>query len=265
MPIRNPFARRPGAAVTQDENVRPGSDAGNTADPAHPGFERVNTVGSRASSAFSIRSNKKGPDTGEYKMSVVNDSGVYLPPSPVEKEAIWPRKYLSRNSTDTRSSVPEIEHFSISRESFDSYRRSFDISAKSPVSPTTADFSFAPRQSLDSARFPRMPRQSMLSERRFRRDFPTPEESFEEVGLNDDKQQQAQPAKKRGFFSKFGSDATPEHNATPLKEKENGQAMSRFLPGRKRGQSGQGAELMPVADRPSSATTTALQEQEVQS
>ncbi|CCC06240.1 hypothetical protein SMACR_00457 [Sordaria macrospora] len=263
MPIRNPFARRPGVAVTQDENIRPGSDAGNT-DPAHPGFERVNTVGSRASSAFSIRSNKKGPDTGEYKMSVVNDSGVYLPPSPVEKEAIWPRKYLSRNSTDTRSSVPEIEHFSISRESFDSYRRSFDISAKSPISPTTGDFSFAPRQSLDSARFPRMPRQSMLSERRFRRDFPTPEESFEEVGLNDDKQQ-TQPAKKRGFFSKFGSDA-PEHaTGTPLKEKENGQAMSRFLPGRKRGQSGQGAELMPVADRPSSATATALQEQEVQS
>ncbi|KAK3355934.1 hypothetical protein B0H65DRAFT_505756 [Neurospora tetraspora] len=263
MPLRNPFARRPGVAVTQDENVRPGSDAGNT-DPAHLGFERVNTVGSRASSAFSIRSNKKGPDTGEYKMSVVNGSGVYLPPSPVEKEAIWPRKYLSRNSTDTRSSVPEIEHFSISRESFDSYRRSFDISAKSPISPTsptTGNFTFAPRQSLDSARFPRMPRQSMLSERRFRRDFSnTPEESFEEVGLNDDKQQ-AQPAKRRGFFSKFGSDA-PE-NATPLKEKENGQAMSRFLPGRKRGQSGQGAELMPVADRPSTATT--LQEQEVQS
>lgn len=59
---------------------------------------------------------------------VVNDSGIYLPPSPVEKEAIWPRRYLSRNSTDTKSSVGgggEIEHFSISRESFDSYRRSF--------------------------------------------------------------------------------------------------------------------------------------------
>ncbi|KAL0475390.1 hypothetical protein QR685DRAFT_46194 [Neurospora intermedia] len=259
MPIRNPFARRLGVAVTQDENVRPGSDAGNT-DLAHAGFERVNTVGFRASSAFNIRSNKKGQDTGDYKMSVVNDSGVYLPPSPVEKEAIWPRKYLSRNSTETKTTVPEIEHFSISRESFDSYRRSFDISAKSPVSPTAGEFTFAPRQSLDSARFPRTPRQSVFSEHRFRRDFSTPEESFEEVGLNDDKQQ-AQPAKKRGFFSKFGSDAF--ENATPLKEKENGQAMSRFLPGRKRGQSGQGAELMPVADRPS--TATALQEQEVQS
>lgn len=81
MPIRNPFARRPGVAVTQDENIRPGSDAGNT-DPAHPGFERVNTVGSRASSAFSIRSNKKGPDTGEYKMSGMTNQGPYQPTPP---------------------------------------------------------------------------------------------------------------------------------------------------------------------------------------
>lgn len=59
---------------------------------------------------------------------MVNDSGVYLPPSPVERDATWHRRYLSsRNSTDTKSSVAagEIEHFPISRESFDSYRRSF--------------------------------------------------------------------------------------------------------------------------------------------
>lgn len=69
MPIRNPFARRPGAAVIQDENVRPGSAAGsNHVDPAHPGFERVDTVGSKASSALSIRSSKS-QDTGAYKMS----------------------------------------------------------------------------------------------------------------------------------------------------------------------------------------------------
>lgn len=56
---------------------------------------------------------------------VVNDSGVYLPPSPTEDKPSWPRRYLSRNSTDTRSDVGEIEPFGISRESFDSYRRSF--------------------------------------------------------------------------------------------------------------------------------------------
>lgn len=64
-------------------------------------------------------------------MSVVNDSGVYLPPSPVEKEApTWPKRYLSRQSSEAKreggaTASGEIEHFSISRESFDSYRRSF--------------------------------------------------------------------------------------------------------------------------------------------
>ncbi|KAK4127111.1 hypothetical protein N657DRAFT_192376 [Parathielavia appendiculata] len=255
MPIRNPFARRPGPAI-QDENQRPGSAASGTiTDAAHLGFERVDTVGSKASSAFSIRSSRRSQDTGEYKMSVVNDSGVYLPvrlppdpcptanieafkdnypltqhyqPSPVEREASWPRRYLSRASSD-RSSSGEIEHFSISRESFDSYRRSFDISAKSPVvitdpSPT--------RQSLDSHRFPfsspryappssrsslgdqLRPQSQSTTHRRWdwrggHREPPTPEESwkggsqeeveeeegrFENVGLGDDgvKQQQQQ-------------------------------------------------------------------------
>lgn len=59
MPIRNPFARRPGSIVVQDENQRP--------DTA-PGFEKVDTVGSKATSVLSIR-NTKNQDTGEYKMS----------------------------------------------------------------------------------------------------------------------------------------------------------------------------------------------------
>lgn len=77
MPIRNPFARRPGPAqvqAQQDENntsnnSRPGSVQ--CEDPAHPGFEREDTVGSKASlsSAWSIRSGRKSQDTGEYKMS----------------------------------------------------------------------------------------------------------------------------------------------------------------------------------------------------
>ncbi|KAK3936322.1 hypothetical protein QBC46DRAFT_395470 [Diplogelasinospora grovesii] len=268
MPIRNPFARtRP--APNQDENVRPGSSSAGQdgkIDVAHPGFERVDTVGSKASAssaALSIRS-RKSQDTGEYKMSVVNDSGVYLPPSPVEKEPTWPRRYLARTSTDTRSSAGEIEHFSISRESFDSYRRSFDICAKSPVVVTDT----APRQSLDSSvsRFPRLPR-SALGAHRFEREPPTPEEAFEEVGLNDENKppQQQQPViKKRGFFSKFGSESTadaPLAGATPQPTT----TMSRFLPSRKRGQSGQGAELYPIPDhRPGTADSARPQEQEVQ-
>lgn len=67
---------------------------------------------------------------------------------------------------------------------------------------------------------------------------PTAEEGFEEVGLEDHKQ----PPRKRGFFSKFGE--------TQDKDSTGQQAVSRFLmPGRKRGQSGQGAELGNM-DRP---------------
>ena len=77
--------------------------------------------------------------------TVVNDSGVYLPvsshlnkfallclrtdvsqPSPPEKKSFWPRRSNpSGTSTGARDSESEIEAFSISRESFDSYRRSF--------------------------------------------------------------------------------------------------------------------------------------------
>lgn len=62
MPIRNPFARRPGVVVSQEENLRP--ELANQC----PGFERVDTVGSKASSVLSIRS-ARSQDTGEYKMS----------------------------------------------------------------------------------------------------------------------------------------------------------------------------------------------------
>lgn len=69
MPIRNPFARRPGpGVVVQDENARPTDGRV----PSAPGFERVDTVGSKASSVLSIRNNS---DNGDYKMSGM------LPPS----------------------------------------------------------------------------------------------------------------------------------------------------------------------------------------
>lgn len=125
-----------------------------------------------------------------------------------------------------------------------------DITARSPI---VANDGAPTRQSLDSARFPRMPRSS-LTQRRFEKEPPTQEENFEDVGLNDDAKQQ-QP-KKRGFFSKFG-DSHPESasNSSPT--------ASRFslISGRKRGQSGQGAELGSM-DRPETAGSV---ETEVQS
>ncbi|KAF4973888.1 hypothetical protein FZEAL_9145 [Fusarium zealandicum] len=233
MPIRNPFARRPGSVVVQDENQRPDTP---------PGFEKVGTVGSKSTSVLSIQSTNRR-DNGEYKMSVVNDSGVYLPPSPTEDKAQWPRKYLStRNSTDTRSSIGDIEHFSISRESFDSYRRSFDISARAPVS----NPDFPQRQSLDSARLPRLPRSAV--ERSFGQP-PTAEERFEDVGLEDHKQPQP-PPQKRGFFSKFSESREKDTSSQSP-------AVSRFLMhGRKRAQSGQGAELNPIDNAPPKVTVS---------
>ncbi|ROT35579.1 hypothetical protein SODALDRAFT_328944 [Sodiomyces alkalinus F11] len=265
MPIRNPFARRQGfGAVTTDENAYPGDGQ----DPSHPGFERQDTVGSKNSSALSIRSSRS-QDAGEYKMSVVNDSGVYLPPSPTEEKRLWPKTFLpsGRTSTDTRhSGVGEIEPFSISRESFDSYRRSFDVSARSPVT----NHDVLPRQSLDSARFPRFPRttfhRSTVGEQ------PTVEESgFEEVGLHDEQgskqqqqqqqhpspnpQAQTQTQRRRGLFARFGDSGGHGHDnrdqppATPT----TGNPVSRFLmTGRKRAQSGQGSELGTM-ERPHTA------------
>jgi len=239
MPIRNPFTKRPGVSnglePTLDENNGLGSPNG-----AALGFEKVDTVGSKTS-AISINSGNS-LEPAEYKMSVVNDSGVYLPPSPPEKKGFWPRRSNpSSASTNTTNSLTEIEPFSISRESFDSYRRSFDISARSPI--TSSDNG---RQSLDSARLPRLPR-SAVGERRFERQPPTTEEGFEDVGLNDD---QNKP-KKKGFFSKFG-EPSEGGNSSPTN--------SRFhITGRKRGQSGQGAELGNI-ERPGTAGSAEVQE-----
>lgn len=76
MPIRNPFTRRPGSAVANDENALP------VQDPSCPGFERVDTVGSKASSALSVRS-AKSQDNGEYKMSGASSSYIVGAPGPV--------------------------------------------------------------------------------------------------------------------------------------------------------------------------------------
>lgn len=238
MPIRNPFARRQDVytgVTPAEENVQNGTK---------PTFERVDTMGSK-SSAMSIRSGNS-QEPAEYKMSVVNDSGVYLPPSPpTEKKGLWPRRSnVSGTSNSTRNSE-DIEAFSISRESFDSYRRSFDISARSPVVRSSADMG---RQSLDSARIPRLPR-SAIGDRRFDRQPPTAEEGFEDVGLNDE---HAKQVRKRGFFSKFGDGS---EQATP-----SATTGSRFhIGGRKRGQSGVGEELGNI-QRPGTASSKEITE-----
>jgi hypothetical protein len=111
---------------------------------------------------------------------------------------------------------------------------------------------FPARQSLDSARLPRMPRSAI--ERSFEQP-PTAEEGFEDVGLDDHKyQQQQQPAQqaqpqKRGFFSKFSDSRDRDPSSNP--------SVSRFLMhGRKRAQSGQGSELTPMDNGPPKVTVS---------
>lgn len=124
---------------------------------------------------------------------------------------------------------------------------------------------------MDSARFPRMPRQRL-----FDREPPTAVEEgdaeggFEDVGLNDDdstlpeaiqEHQQAAPQpKKKSFFSKFTDHANQEGasggGTSPVVSPSPTSSRFSLLPGRKRGQSGQGAEL-GVVERPRTAVRDA--------
>jgi hypothetical protein len=74
-------------------------------------------------------------------------------------------------------------------------------------------------------------------------DQAVPEEGFEDVGLNDEPK--PQPQKKRGLFARFG-DSSDEK-----KQEERPTSSHHFsLTGRKRAESGGGAELKPMS-RPS--------------
>lgn len=239
-PFRNPFNKKPpvvvnGVSTIADENVRP--SLGARGDQAS---ERSSYTASRASSSLSIKPRKE--ENAEYKLSVVNDSGVYLPPSPPEKKSFWQKSPSSTMSSNHRSMLNENEPFSISRESFESYRRSFDISARSPVHPHESNVT---RQSLDSTMS--HPSRSAVRSDSFFRPEPTTEdeEGFEEVGLNDEGKQ---PPKKKSIFARFGDNSeTPVTGDAPRPTSSH---RGFHLPGRKRGQSlGQGAELSNI-DRP---------------
>ncbi|KAJ5246835.1 hypothetical protein N7468_001818 [Penicillium chermesinum] len=213
-PFRNFLARKPQANGT-------GPD----------GFDEADLSPSSQSSPVAIR-RSEDQQPPEYKMSVVNDSGVYLPPSPPEKQSFWSRQTGSKRTTNHRDLVDNNEPFSISRESFDSYRRSFDISARSPVTHSDAAPS---RTSLDS-RFSRITSPATQSTS-FEKPEPMEEEVFEDVGLTDENK-----PKKKGFLSRFGdsSDASSPNSKTST-------PFGFHIPGtRKRGQSGVGSELNPI-------------------
>ncbi|KAG9547623.1 hypothetical protein KCU86_g6178, partial [Aureobasidium melanogenum] len=204
--IRNPFRRTEDAARA----VEPQSDRRNVSAPR----------------SIEIK------EPAEYKLSEINDSGVYLPPSPTERKNFWSTKSSSstNSSTNHRAMLSE-EPFNISRESFDSYRRSFDISARSPIIAPEG----RPRQSLDSSYHRQPPRSSLA----LNRPLPTADEGFEDVGLDDPK------PRKRGFLSRLTDSTDDGPDARPTSSHHG----FHFGSGRKRGQSGQGAELKPMSDK----------------
>ena len=145
-----------------------------------------------------------------------------------------------------------------------------DISGRSPVIGAMGRPSMGerPRASLDSRTFQPSPRKST----NLQRPPPVPlapamreEEGFEHVGLNDDPKpltQQAPPPKKRGFLSRL-TDSSNNDQATP--GATSGQDSKWHFGGRKRGQSGQGAELgsMPIReDTPKPAPESGLRHSE---
>lgn len=219
-PFRNLLGRKPVVntviepSTTGNENPRPSTDS-----------QRSGPLNFR-------KSRDEGPP--EYKMSVVNDSGVYLPPSPPEKQSFWHRHPNSGNGSSHRSLVDENEPFSISRESFDSYRRSFDISARSPVGQIDQ---LPSRTSLDS-HFSPMTSRSTINESAFEQPQGMDEKRFEDVGLGDD---DVKP-KKKSIFARFG-DTSSENPTSSNGSRPSSSHLGFRIPGRKRGHSGQGSEL----------------------
>ena len=293
--LRNPFRK-------QDENLRP---------PLHPAESRSSRDGSVKSSEvsgddkepveykLSGKSRCPGhspplpPSPSARRRHAdptrpppeISDNGAYLPPSPPlsatdsTRRSFWAASTTSsRTSTSTSHNHRALLHansgddqFSISRESFDSYRRSFDISARSPVRDSAP-----PRQSLDSRTFsPPLPRASAAAERRppssvtsspappvkDRALDPAPHPSKAEHDVWEDvdigpKPTPPQPReKKRGLFSRiteFG-DGGSSSERPPSADGAGGKPSSgpvsatwhhfSSIGGRKRGQSGQGSEL----------------------
>jgi len=101
--IRNPFRRNDEAAGRANGNEK--NSGATVAPPRHIDIK----------------------EPTEYKLSEINDSGVYLPPSPTERKNFWSTKSntSSNSSQSNHRSMLSEEPFNISRESFDSYRRSF--------------------------------------------------------------------------------------------------------------------------------------------
>ncbi|KAK6363649.1 hypothetical protein TWF730_001070 [Orbilia blumenaviensis] len=170
-------------------------------------------------------------DNNTYKLSTVNDSGIYLPPSPVDKKSFWGKKESTNGSPVETPDTQDIG-FAITRESFDSYRRSFDISARTQVSDSQRPSMQSSRSSFDALgwgrpsfdapnRLPSIDVSESASEE--------DEGEFRDVDLND------QP-KKRGFLGRFvpGQATQPVQPVRPVHVPRTIQVGEEDLKGRSR-------------------------------
>jgi len=219
MPIRNLFKRS-----STLEPLQAGITDG--------GFRAANIVSTNAIDA---------QEPLEFQLSEIMDNGIFVAPPPTEKLGFWQtRSNSSLASSNHRSIFTDNETFTISRDSFDSYRRSFDISARSPI--PSFDSDSLSRRSLDSS--------LVLSLRdRRRSDWPEDrvDEEFEDVDIDEDQQKPA--PKKRSIFARFASDSSVDASKPASTGLHHG-----LFSSRKRAPSGQGAELgsmpQPMRDIP---------------
>ncbi|KAI4124935.1 MAG: hypothetical protein LQ338_004559 [Usnochroma carphineum] len=93
----------------------------------------------------------------------------------------------------------------------------------------------------------KLPRSSIKD---LERPQPTSEEAFEDVGLDDEAKQQ--PPKRRGIFARFGDSSETATSGDGSRPSSSHRGF--HLPGRKRGQSGQGAELGNISRPPAPVT-----------
>ncbi|ERF74642.1 hypothetical protein EPUS_00772 [Endocarpon pusillum Z07020] len=212
-PFRMPFSNRRGPVTN---GLEPNNDE--NARPATNGA----TVG-KDSVALASKSARDQPN--EYKMS----SGKAI--SYRKEELLAQDTHVDDIFEPSKSDVGQ-------RTLLDISTGMQDISGRSPV---LRGDSFPSRTSLDS-RAMRLPRSSVNGST-FEKPQSTEEEGFEDVGLQDESK-----PKKKSFLSRFGESASDTHSSTGDTGKSH---FGLHLPGRKRGQSGQGAELGHI-ERPGS-------------
>jgi len=151
---------------------------------------------------------REAKKTGMYKLSVVDTSGTFLPPSPPDSGRANGVKAwgLHRKQNKPRERMASAdEPFIISRESFEGYRRSFDIGGTSPTLAASPMFANSPRLSLDSSMSTCAPSISSRASRLRVSSIPkvdeghAPEAPFEDVKLEEDDR-----ATRKTILSRFG-------------------------------------------------------------